>query len=65
MIPVTISPFSAYACGCCAPGILLSLHFVAAVRPSELTLSPFLLVTLMDAMRSLDDSRATGDPRIT
>ena len=30
------------------------LHPVAAVRPGELTLFLFLLVTLMDAMRSLD-----------
>ena len=35
--------------------LCFSFHSVAAVRPSELTL--FLLVTLTDAMRSLDDSR--------
>ena len=34
-----------------------SLHSVAAVRPSELIFFLFLLVTLTDAMRSLDDSR--------
>ena len=35
---VTISLFL-HACGCCAPRMFLfPFHFVAAVRPSELTL---------------------------
>ena len=37
------------------------LHFVAAARPSELTLFHFSLATLKDAMRSLDVSRIVRD----
>ena len=55
--------------------LLSSAYSVAAVRPSILTLSLFPLVTLMDAMRSLDDfllrgsvtlaSRDLGRSRVT
>ena len=47
--------------------LLFPAYSEAAVRPSILTLFLFSLVTLTDAMRSLDVSRIarTGDPRIT
>ena len=57
LAPVTISPFP-YACGCCAPGILLSSRILCGCCAPEYTdtFSFSFLVTLKDAMRSLDVS---------